>query len=92
MALGCPVVVSDVGGLGEIVKHAHNGVTIYPNNADSVAWGVTHILSNPKRAQEYAIEAFSDVEELYSWARIARLTRGVYRRVVERSEEIKVVQ
>jgi len=90
MALGCPVIVSDVGGLGEIVKHAHNGVTIYPNNADSVAWGVAHILSNPKQAQEYAIEAFSDVEELYSWARIARLTRGVYRRVVERSEGIAV--
>jgi len=91
MALGCPVVVSDVGGLGEIVKHAHNGITIYPNNADSVAWGVTQILSDPKRAQEYAREAFSDVEELYSWARIARLTRGVYRRVIERNDEIKGV-
>jgi glycosyltransferase involved in cell wall biosynthesis len=91
MALGCPVVVSDVGGLGEIVKHAHNGVTIYPNNADSVTWGVTHILADPKRAQEYAVTAFSDVEELYSWARIARLTRAVYRRVVERAEGVKVV-
>jgi glycosyltransferase involved in cell wall biosynthesis len=84
MALGCPVVVSDVGGLGEIVKHAHNGVTIYPNNADSIAWGVTHILSDPKQAQRYAVEAFEDVDVLYSWARIARLTRAVYRRVIER--------
>ncbi len=91
MALGCPVVVSDVGGLGEIVKHAHNGVTVYPDNADSVAWGVTHILSDPKQAQGYAIEAFEDVEALYNWARIARLTRAVYRRVVERVEVLRVV-
>jgi glycosyltransferase involved in cell wall biosynthesis len=82
MALGCPVIVSDVGGLGEIVKHEENGITIYPDSADSVAWGVTHILSDPKQAQEYAVEAFEDVEVLYSWARIARLTRAVYRRVV----------
>jgi glycosyltransferase involved in cell wall biosynthesis len=85
MALGCPVVVSEVGGLAEIVHHENNGVTVYPNNADSIAWGVTHILSNPQRAQQYAREAFANVEELYSWARIARLTHGVYRRVVERA-------
>ena len=85
------MVVSDVGGLGEIVKHGRNGVTIYPNNADSVAWGVAHILSNPVRAQGYAVEAFADVEQLYSWSRIARLTRGVYRRVLERVDEVNVV-
>ena len=53
--------------------------------------GVTHILSDPKQAQGYAIEAFEDVEALYNWGRIARLTRAVYRRVVERVEVLRVV-
>jgi glycosyltransferase involved in cell wall biosynthesis len=92
MALGCPVVVSDVGGLGEIVKHAHNGITIYPNNADSVCWGVAHILADPARAQRYAATAFADVEALYTWGRIARLTRAVYRRVAERAKGAKVIE
>ncbi|MBN1221425.1 MAG: glycosyltransferase family 4 protein [Anaerolineae bacterium] len=84
MALGCPVVVSEVGGLSEIVKHEETGVTIYPDNADSVAWGVLHILQDPSRALTYAARAYQAVEELYNWSRIARLTRGVYRRTVDK--------
>jgi glycosyltransferase involved in cell wall biosynthesis len=84
MALGCPVVVSDVGGLSEIVKHAQTGVTVYPDNAESVAWGVLHILADPIRACDYAANAYQAVEDLYNWPRIARLTRGVYRRVADK--------
>ncbi len=84
MAFNCPVVVSEVGGLSEIVKHLETGVTIYPNNAESVAWGVLHILNHPEQAREYATKAYREVEELYNWPRIARLTRGVYRRVLDR--------
>lgn len=84
MALGCPVVVSDVGGLGEIVGHLDTGVTVYPNNAESVAWGVLHILTHPDQAHVYAANAYHSVEDLYNWSRIARLTTGVYRRVVEK--------
>ncbi|MBN1993081.1 MAG: glycosyltransferase family 4 protein [Anaerolineae bacterium] len=90
MALGCPVVVSDVGGLSEIVKHTETGVTIYPDNADSVAWGVMHILANPRRALNYAARAYQTVDELYNWARIARLTRGVYRRVLDKYDLVSV--
>jgi glycosyltransferase involved in cell wall biosynthesis len=84
MALGCPVVVSGVGGLSEIVKHEETGVTVYPDDTESVAWGVIHILSDPERALNYAAKAYQHVDELYNWPRIARLTRGVYRRVVDR--------
>jgi glycogen synthase len=84
MALHCPVVVSEVGGLAEIVKHMENGVTIYPNNAESTAWGVLHMVTQPERAREYAAKAYRAVEELYNWPRIARLTQGVYHRVLDR--------
>jgi glycosyltransferase involved in cell wall biosynthesis len=73
-----------VGGLGEIINHDENGVTVYPDNADSIAWGVQHILSNPDQARKYSLKAYQTVEELYNWARIARLTRAVYRRVMDK--------
>jgi glycosyltransferase involved in cell wall biosynthesis len=84
MALGCPVVVSDVGGLSEIVKHGETGVTIYPDNAESVSWGVLHLLTHPDWAQSHADNASRFVEELFNWPRIARLTRAVYRRVLDK--------
>ncbi len=85
MALHCPVVVSDVGGLAEIVKHSENGVTIYPDDADSAAWGVLRILTHPEWAELYAANAYRHVEQLYNWSRIARLTRAVYRRMLNKA-------
>lgn len=79
MALGSPLVVSDVGGLGEIVKHAETGIKIYPDNADSTAWGITHALTHPNWAQTQALKARQSVKQVFNWSRIARLTAAVYR-------------
>jgi glycogen(starch) synthase len=40
MAAKSPVVVSDTGGLSEIVEHDVTGVKAYPNNTESLAWGI----------------------------------------------------
>jgi glycosyltransferase involved in cell wall biosynthesis len=37
-------VVSDTGGLSEIVEHDVTGVKVYANNPESLAWGVTKVL------------------------------------------------
>ena len=42
--LRSPVVVSDTGGLSEIIEHDVTGVKVYPNNPDSLAWGIAKIL------------------------------------------------
>lgn len=86
MALRCPVVVSDVGGLSEIVNHGENGVTIYPDDAESAAWGVLRMLQNPDLAQKYADNAYQYVDQLFNWPRIARLTRAVYRRLLNKAQ------
>ncbi len=44
MAAKSPVVVSDTGGLSEIVEHDVTGVKVYPDNPDSLAWGITKVL------------------------------------------------
>ncbi|MDX1520419.1 MAG: glycosyltransferase family 4 protein [Anaerolineae bacterium] len=90
MALGCPVIVSDVGGLAEIVNHTENGLTIYPDDAESVAWGVLRVLNHPKWALERADRAYKYVDELFNWSRIARLTRAVYRRTLQPDQTAKL--
>ncbi|HMA36678.1 MAG TPA: glycosyltransferase family 4 protein, partial [Chloroflexia bacterium] len=39
MAAGCPVVVSDTGGLSEVVTLHENGLKVHPNDPGSLAWG-----------------------------------------------------
>ena len=78
MALGCPIVVSDVGGFSEMVTHQETGITVFPDDPESVAWGVSHTLTHPIWARRHALKARQSVEELFNWPRIAKLTKGVY--------------
>jgi len=82
MAAQCPVIVSEVGGLKEVVQHDVTGVTIYPNNVESLAWGVLHTLRDPKRARARAAKAYRMVKREYNWDRIAEQTIAIYERIV----------
>nr|MBC7245239.1 glycosyltransferase family 4 protein [Chloroflexota bacterium] len=88
MAAKVPVVVSLVGGLQEVVKHAETGITVYPDNPESLAWGINHTLSRPDWAAQRAENAYRVVREEYNWQRIAQQTIRVYERVI--AERAKV--
>ena len=88
MAARCPVVVSEVGGLKEVVQHAETGITVYPDNPESLAWGIVHTLAHPDWARQRAENAYRMVLELYNWDRIAEMTVGVYERVVEERRHV----
>ena len=82
MASGVPVVVSDVGGLHEIIIHGRNGVKVYPGDPSSIAWGISYVLSDPVRAKRMAEQAKADVTRNYSWDTIAASTVTVYNAVL----------
>ncbi len=83
MAAKTPVVVSEVGGLAEVVKHAETGITVYPNNPESLAWGIVHTLKRPDWAHQRAENAYRVVLEQYNWNTIARQTVSTYERVIQ---------
>ena len=82
MAARCPVIVSQVGGLKEVVKHDVTGVTIYPDDAGSLGWGVLHTLGDLPGARARAAKAYRIVKDEFNWDRIAEQTIEVYERIV----------
>jgi len=82
MAAGVPVVVSQVGGLAEVIEHDRTGVFVYPGNSDSIAWGVDRVLSNIGHARWLTQNAREMVQKTYSWETIAMKTVKVYEEVV----------
>jgi glycogen(starch) synthase len=82
MAAKSPVVVSDTGGLSEIVEHDVTGVKVYMGNPDSLAWGVTRVLQDFGYANWIKTNAYKKVQEKYDWDKIAQQTRQAYETVL----------
>lgn len=81
MAADVPVVVSEAGGLKEIVQADVTGTVTWVNSADSLAWGLLRVLHNPARARQMAKRALKVVATRFSWKQIAQETGAVYSRV-----------
>jgi len=82
MAAKSAVVVSDTGGLGEIVDHDITGVKVYPNNTESLAWGITKVLTDEKYRNSLRENAYKRIQEKYDWDKIAKQTKRIYEGVL----------
>jgi len=82
MAAKSPVVVSNSGGLAEIVDHDVTGVKVYPNNPNSLAWGITKVLAEEAYANSIKANAHKKVQEKYGWNQIAQQTKAIYEAVL----------
>lgn len=81
MASQTPVVVSDAGGLPEVVEHDVTGTVTWKGNSDSLAWGILRALHNPAFAHGMAEQATERVKTVFNWDNIAEQTNEVYLRV-----------
>lgn len=79
-ALGTPLVVSDVGGLAEIVDNGRTGLTFRPGDAAQLATALIETLTDPVAAQARVRRARAELEPRFGWDSIARQTVDVYER------------
>ncbi len=82
MAAKSPVVVSDTGGLSEIVEHDKTGLKVYPNNPDSLAWGITKLLLDENYRNNIRENAYRKIKKKYDWETIAKQTIKIYKAVL----------
>ena len=62
MLAGIPTVVSDIGGLNEIVEHGVNGMKSYTGNPNSIADSVLSLLFDPQLAMNVTKNAKNKVK------------------------------
>lgn len=82
MAARSPVVVSDTGGLSEIVDHDWTGVKVYPNNPESLAWGIVKVLTDENYKKNLVENAYKKILDKYDWEKIAQQTKKIYEGVL----------
>ena len=89
MLAGVPTVVSDVGGLNEIVEHGVDGMKSYAGNSNSIADSVLTLLFDAKLCSAVSKNAVKKVKEMYSWNKIAQDTHYVYEQAICQTEAQK---
>ncbi len=77
-----PVVVSDIGGLNEIVEHRVNGMKAYCGNPNSFADSILEVLYDHKLCADMTKKAKSKVRSLYNWSKIAQDTHFAYQKAI----------
>jgi len=86
MAAQCPVVVSAVGGLNEIVDHEVNGLKVSSDNPEALAVAIERTLKGSDLRNRMVKNAYEKCLQVYNWDRIAEQTLQVYDRVLEEWE------
>ena len=82
-----PVVVSNTGGLPEVVKHELTGVVTCANDPYSLTAGIVRVLKNPEQSQKLVEAAYESIAERFNWKNLAKQTCAVYSQIVlERSQ------
>lgn len=96
MLSGTPTIVSDVGGLNEIIEHGVTGMKSYAGNANSIADSVLSLLFDPKLCANISQNAIKKVRENYNWSKITDSTYYVYQlaigKTVQEKEEAMELQ
>ena len=79
---GVPTVVSDVGGLNEIVDHGIDGMKSYAGNPNSLADSILSLLFNPELCDNISKKAKQKVKSEFTWTKIAQDTHFIYQKAI----------
>lgn len=82
MYAGTPIVVSDIGGLNEIVEHGVTGMKSYAGNPNSIADSILALLFDYQLAYNIAKNGKAKVKETYNWTKIAQDTHFIYQKSI----------
>ncbi|MBK5214600.1 MAG: glycosyltransferase family 4 protein [Flavobacteriaceae bacterium] len=69
MALGMPVVSTDVGGLPFLIENGTDGILVPPNKPEAFVKAIEELCANPIKAQEIAKNARSKMEG-FDWEKV----------------------
>ena len=83
MAIGCPVVATNVGGTPEIVLSGQTGILVEPDNPHALTGAITRLLMDVELRNRQVHRASRRVEEHFSAAQSAAKTMQIYESLME---------
>lgn len=82
MALGKPVIASEVGGIPEVVKNNSNGILVSPGNDKALAESIIKVLSNKTDSRIMGEKGQKTVLEKFSSNAMIEKTIQIYKKIL----------
>lgn len=83
MGAGVPVIVSDTGGLAEIVEHNVDGLKVYPGDLYGLVRSIERLLEDRTLAQTLAVRGREKTLRKYTWPAVCNQTLDVYKMLAQ---------
>lgn len=87
MAMGVPIVATDVDGVGEAVTHEREALLVPPRSSSQLAVAIQRLLADPPFARRLREEARAKVEREFSFAARTRHVESIYRGLLSESSK-----
>lgn len=82
MSCGVPVVVSDVGGLPEVVKENETGLIVPKENPEKLAQAILVLLNDNNKRKDMSLKGIAHVRENYNWIYNANKMLCLYKKTI----------
>lgn len=78
-----PVIVSDSGGLSEIVETDKTGIKVLPNDTAALTDAMLSLLLDPDFSERLASKAFDEFCQKYTWEHVGKTLRNLYQQSIK---------
>ena len=86
LAASVPIVASDIGGTGEIIKDGITGSLVPPRDVPKLKDALCSLIKSREKRETYARNGLAIVAERYSVERIVKMHEETYLALLNRSE------
>jgi len=86
MAMGLPLIVSNVGGNAEAVLNGINGIVIPPNDADALADAIIELYKNPDKRIGMGLRSRIRVKEHFRLEKMIKQHEEYYEELIRRNQ------
>jgi glycosyltransferase involved in cell wall biosynthesis len=87
MSLGKPIVVTEVGGLPEVILDGQNGFLIRPRDAEALAEKIVFLIEHPNLALKVGAAGREHVKRKFSLSRMLEETKNIYTSLEKRKAQ-----
>ncbi|MDP3983030.1 MAG: glycosyltransferase family 4 protein [bacterium] len=78
MNFGKPVIASNVGGIGDIVKDGQNGILVTQKDVESLVDAIMEIIKHPRRAKQLGGAGRNMIQKHFDWQKIIKRSIDIY--------------